>query len=174
MKRIVLLITGALAIANIAGIMPFYSLGLLEVKREMQKELGKEWALDKLVIADQELNNRSVFHWVEADEINYRGSMYDIARSEKEEGYTVFYVIKDEKENNLLNLLRGFYRDHHQNGESESPLSLLLEHITKDFVPCLETVKVEPLLLTHIRISVKVIGSPSDGFCTQPLIPPGA
>ncbi len=174
MKRYLLLLTGALAIANIAGIMPFYSLGLMEVKTEIQKELGNEGALQKLVIADVELSDKSVFSWVEAGEFSYMGRMYDMAHCQKMAGYTVFFVIQDEKEDNLLALLKVFYQDNHQNGESNSPLSHLLKNITKDFIPCSVTAELQAPLSTNSGLSTRVPGSICAGFSSAPIIPPGA
>ena len=174
MKRFLILLTGALAIANIAGIMPFYSLGLMEVKTEIQKELSNEMALQKLVIADAELSDRTVFNWVEGGEFNYQGKMYDMARMEKKEGYTLFFVIQDEKEDNLLTLLKVFYQDNHQNGEGNSPLSHLLKNLTKDFIPCSITAETLPVLLIHTFFCTHITGSISEGFSSTPLIPPGA
>ncbi|MFN8288375.1 MAG: hypothetical protein U0V74_16580 [Chitinophagales bacterium] len=171
MKRFLILFAGALAFANIAGIMPFYTLGLMEVKNEMRKELADPATLQKLEITESELNDHSVFQWVEGSEFSYQGKMYDMARQEKRDGYFVFYVVQDEKEDNLLSMLKVFYQDH-QESKDHSPLSNLVKNIAKDFVSVFDTIKIDPLNVLSAHSLTEIVGNLSEGFSTALIVPP--
>ncbi len=49
--------------------------------------------------------NKNELHWKEANEFEYKGTMYDIVKMEKDNGHIVYHCIADQREMELLQQL---------------------------------------------------------------------
>lgn len=135
MKKVLVVFAGFLAIAHIAGFMPFYAVLVMELKNEVAVEMGHTANNKCLVISGAEFKDPALFRQVEEGEYSYKGSMYDVVRIEKKGDTYVLYGIQDNKEDYLHALLKSvFQNDEEQSKKSQSPLAHLMKDISKDYV----------------------------------------
>ncbi len=171
MKRVLVILTGLLAILHIAGITPFYVAALQFIKQEAIIELGETNQLQAISISHAELKDQHIFNQLEENEFTYRGKRYDFASKECTPNGCIFYALEDEKENTLYAALALYYGNH--TSGTSTPLGKLLKDFSKDYQP------ITPMadafsgeVTTHQGFIVNPQTDPMKGHCNPPINPP--
>ena len=134
MKKALPVILIFLALAHVAGIMPFYFYLLDGIKGEMTIALRHESNLHKIVVTGAEHNNPSTFQQTDESEFTFKGQMYDFKSVEKCGADYIFYGINDNKETNLIGLLKSIFEQGDNHSGSSLPFHNLLKNLSADFV----------------------------------------
>jgi len=100
MKRIISILFLFVFLFNVCGYYFFFSISLNEIRKEAKLKYKKE----HLEILEIDVNDKSLV-WLKADEIEYKGNIYDIFEKENKDGKLLMTVFNDKKEAKLRNYL---------------------------------------------------------------------
>ena len=103
MKRIVSIVLLFTLVAHLLGAYVYFAVRLSEIHREVKAKISQlpDEALTRLELSLTEYQTLSA----EDGEINHRGKMYDIVRSQIDGDTIILYAWQDEAEDNLLSFL---------------------------------------------------------------------
>jgi len=161
MKKALSIILIFIALTNIVGFMPLYYTALQEIKSEVKLKISNNSDLQPLEITSIEYNNPSVFRMAEENEFLFNGRMYDFKSIKKIGGSYIFYALEDNKESNLISLLKAVYEADAGNKQGKGPLANLLKNFSKDFVACSS-----PKLLLPASTILQLLFSANKNTCT--------
>ena len=171
MKRTLSIVLIFLALAHVAGFVPFYFYALEEIKTEVNLKLSTESNLQKVVVSTEEYNDVSVFKQEEENEFSFRGKMYDFKTVVKDGNNYVFYALADEKETTLISFLKNVFDHTSNSSKNKSPFSNLLKSFDKDFVGT-TTPKFIAVVSTNTFVTVHFNQKTSEGYYSIPSSPP--
>ncbi len=134
MKKALPVILIFLALAHVAGIMPIYFYLLDGIKGEMTIALHNETSLQKIVVTGTEYNNPTIFQETNEGEFTFKGQMYDFKNVQKCGIDYIFYGINDDKETNLVGMLKSIFEQGDNHSGRSLPFNNLLKNFSPDFV----------------------------------------
>ncbi len=100
-KKIISIFFILLMFLNSAGLLFYYYSEVEARKIEMREYVASSKNFDThllVVFSSEDKNIESI----DRNEISYGGKMFDIVKTEKKDGYTLYYVISDNREDELL------------------------------------------------------------------------
>lgn len=110
MKKIFAVFVLFILLFNSMGYYILFELNKFQVRQEMQSQLVKKTVkLYLLKITDPEKDPE--FKRIHKKEFQYKGKMYDVIKEVKNNGITLFYCLKDTKEDNLLAAMKRVTHD---------------------------------------------------------------
>ena len=87
---------------NSAGLLFYYYSEVGARKIEMKEYIASSNKFDAQLLTVFSSGDNNI-ESIDRNEISYAGKMYDIVKTEKKDGHTLYYVISDNKEDELLN-----------------------------------------------------------------------
>ena len=102
MKKYLSILLAFLIFLNSAGYVILFWEIQQEVKKEMIHKISGILPSDLLTCIKFQKKDISRSDWIEKNEFEYKGSMYDVVKKEETSKYYLFYCINDEKEDILI------------------------------------------------------------------------
>jgi hypothetical protein len=146
LKKCVSIILAFLIFVNSAGYIILFWEIQQDIKREMVQKISEILPSDALTCIKFLKNEISRSEWIEKNEFEYKGSMYDVVKKEETSIYYLLYCINDEKEEILI---KNYSRQFDANKEKPT------QHSSRTFVTLLA-----PAIL-KIKIFIKRIDTVS-------------
>jgi hypothetical protein len=132
LKKCIPLLLAFLIFLNSAGYIILFWQIQQDIKREMIQKISG-------IVPDKELtcikflkSRMSLAEWKDMNELEYRGSMYDVVKKEETSKYYVLYCLNDQKEELLLKIY-----NRHFNDNKEKPTQNNLRALTALMAPAI-------------------------------------
>lgn len=136
MRKIIAVLLSLCLLFNIFGFYTVYLISRRIVKAEMKqyiRELASDAELEIISPDPDAMRNPEVFKWIEQGEFRYKGKMYDVVRTEVNNGRVYYYCVNDTREEAVMHR---FELAHHQSGSCDpvkTKSSRIINQIIKDF-----------------------------------------
>jgi hypothetical protein len=96
-----------------------------DIKREMVQKISGMLPSEALTCIKFLKKNISRSEWIEKNELDYKGSMYDVVKKEETSKYYLFYCINDEKEEILIKIYSRHFDDNKEKPTQHGTRSLI-------------------------------------------------
>src|ERR1035437_4077437 len=125
LKKCISILLAFLIFLNSAGYIILFWQIQQDIKREMIQKISGILPSEALICIKFLKKDISRSEWIEKNELEYNGSMYDVVKKEETSKYFLFYCINDQKEEILI---RNYSRQFDDNKEKPT------QHSTRTFV----------------------------------------
>ena len=147
MKKWLSILIAFLIFLNSAGyILLFWQLQQ-ETKKEMFQKISGDIPDNELTCIIISKKNISAAEFKEKDELEYKGSMYDVVKKGETDKYYHFYCVNDEKESLLITNFKQHF-DGNKEKTNQNSSKLLISLIVPALIKNDETVKRIDIVLT--------------------------
>lgn len=139
---------------QIIGFVGYFELAHYQLKKEIKSQLKQGVSKDKLVIFDFNSNQLKELVWLEKNEFDLNGNLYDVVRKSNSNGITHLECISDKQEKVLFAKLNQNVSSNLCDDNQHKPVSSLFK--------LLQT----PALLSNINVDINIISSKENNTWT--------